>query len=94
MGQFSDDQVWERVTYIDVDVDLKAFHKYSSANPLYFSREKRSAVVLVKMRELRLVTMRVIVAREAVGEKEDRYLAAVGEYWKMLKVWVRGQGGR
>jgi hypothetical protein len=94
MSEFREEDIWERVRYIDVDVDLRAFHIGKSVDPLYFSREDASASVLDKMKELRLVSMRVIVVRK------DQWRKRRNGHWhpwensgKMLKEWLSGKRG-
>jgi len=79
---------------VDVDVDLNAFHTVQEVDTLggYFAREENSKVVLERMRELRLVTLRVVVVRV------DQWKNRTNGYWRpwensgnMLREWLRGR---
>jgi hypothetical protein len=67
IGNFPEDevsQVWSRLRYVNVDVDLRAPHTNKSVNLAYFSREENATLCLGKMKELGLVKIRVIVLKE------------------------------
>ena len=94
MAEFPDEEVWRRVRFVDVDVDLNAFHKLKFADSPggYFALEENSKVVLRMMRELRLVTLRVVVVRI------DQWRNRKNGYWRpwensgmMVREWLRGR---
>ncbi|KAE9362754.1 hypothetical protein N431DRAFT_450218 [Stipitochalara longipes BDJ] len=94
MTTFPEEAIWSRLRYMDVDVDRCAFHTQKSADqPMgYFARELGSTLVLAKMSELRLVTMRVLVVRP------DQWRNRMNGYWRpwentgeMLKQWLSGR---
>jgi hypothetical protein len=91
MSNFPLEDIWEKVRYIDVDVDLRAFHK---GDPLYFSREGASMLVLDRMKELRLVSMRVIVVRKGQWRKmRTGHWNSWENSGKMLQEWLSGKRG-
>ncbi|PMD38750.1 hypothetical protein L207DRAFT_513241 [Hyaloscypha variabilis F] len=94
MATFPGEEVWGRVRWVDVDVDLNAFHNAPPADPLggYFAREGRSKEVLERMEALRLVTLRVVVVRP------DQWRNRRNGYWRpwenggeMVREWLRGR---
>jgi hypothetical protein len=98
VASFPEEEVWERVRWIDVDVDLCAFHKQESVHLDYFSNEAGCDLVLGRMKELRVVSLRVLVVREG------QWMKRKNGYWRpwensgiMLREWLKGlrkEGGR
>jgi hypothetical protein len=95
---FPEETVWERVRWIDVDVDPRAFHKQESVRLDYFSNEAGCDLELGRMKELRVVSLRVLVVREG------QWMKRKNGHWRpwensgiMLREWLKGlrkEGGR
>jgi hypothetical protein len=95
---FPEEKVWERVRCIDVDVNLNTFHKQGSVRLDYFSREAGCDLALGRMKELRVVSLRVLVVRKR------QWMKRKNGYWRpwensgiMLREWLKGlrkEGGR
>lgn len=98
MVSFPEEKVWERVRWIDVDVNLHSYHKQESVRLDYFSREAGCDLVLGRMKELRVVSLRVLVVRERQWMKrKNRYWRPWENSGIMLREWLKGlrkEGGR
>jgi hypothetical protein len=92
MGRYPEEKVWELARFVDVDVDLRAFHTQKSAALNYFALEEGSACVLGRLRELRLVSLRVVVVRvEQWRTRRNGHWRPWENSGMMLREWLKGR---
>jgi 2EXR family len=94
IGRFPDEKIWERVRYIDVDVDSSRYNTHRKTEPPlgYFDGVPKSALVLGKMRKLTLVSIRVVVVRfQQWRHRKNGYWRPWENSALILKEWLIGR---
>ncbi len=79
MGTFSEEGVWRRLRCLDVDINRRAFQIQTFVDMGHLLREKISSLCLGEMKELTLVTMRVMI------RKEDQWKTRRNHHWRPWK---------